>query len=124
MPAPCAVLPPDLEYSNPGWTDPCEDLSADCGSVPQSGLADPAVICLLLGSAAGGQAPWTHIYVGKPFWDVWYDVQERSIRVFKTHTVTVTLLLLDKLRGEVCVDFEHLHVLGEMCVMLWSLCCC
>jgi len=118
MSASCPVLPPDLEHNNPGWTASCEKFLADRSSVPQSGLADFAIIGLLLGRASGDQAPWTHIHVGKPFCYVLCGLQDHSTRLFKTHTVTVVLLLLDKLRGEVCVDFEQRKILAEMCSKL------
>jgi hypothetical protein len=100
MSAPCSVLPPDLEHNNPGWTASCEKLLADRGSLPQCGLADLAVIRLLLGPATVVHAPWTHIHVGKPYCDVLRRLQDHSTRLFKIHTVTVILLLLDKPSGE------------------------
>lgn len=118
MSAPCPVLPPDLEHNNPGWTASCEKCLADRSSVPQSGLADLAIIRLLLGPASGDQAPWTHVHVGKPFCDVLCGLQDHSTRLFKIHTVRVILSLLDKLRGEVCVDFEQRKILAEMCLKL------
>lgn len=78
MSAPCLVLPPDLEHNNPGWTASCAKFLADRSSVPRSGLADLAIIRLLLGPASGDQAPWTHIHVGKPFCDVWCGLQDHS----------------------------------------------
>jgi len=118
MSAPCPVLSPDLEHNNPGWTASCEKLLADRSGVSQSGLSDLAIIRLLLGRASGGQASWTHIHVGKPFCNVLCGRKDHSTRVFKMHTVTVILSLLDKLRGEVCVDFEQREILAEMCLKL------
>jgi len=91
MSATCLVLSPDLEHNNPGWTASCEKLLADRSGVPQSGLADLAIIRLLLGPASGDQAPWTHIHVGKPFCDVLCGRQDHGTRLFKTHTVAVIL---------------------------------
>jgi hypothetical protein len=120
MSAPCFVLPPDLEHNNPGWTASCENLLAVRSSVRQSGLVDLAVIRLLLGPTTGDQAPWTHIHVGKPFYYVLRGLQDHSTRLFKTHTVTAILLLLDKHSGKVCVDFEYWEILAEMCMILWA----
>lgn len=118
MSAPCLVVHSDLKLKNPGWTDFCENLPADCCRVPQSGLADLAIMRLLLGAATGGQALWTHVHVGKPFCHVRCGLQDHSTRLFKIHTVNVILLLLLKLRGEVCVDFEQRQILVKMCMML------
>jgi hypothetical protein len=118
MSASCPVLPQGLQHNNPGWTASCEKLPADRSSVPLSGLADFAIIGLLLGPASGDQARWTHIHVGKPFCDVLCGLQDHSTRLFKIHTVIVILSLLDKLRGEVCVNFEQRKILAEMCLKL------
>jgi len=99
MSAPCPVLPPDLEHNNPGWAVSCEKFLAGHCSVPQSGLADLAIIRVLLGPASGDQAPWTHIHGGKPFYNVLCGLQDHSTRLFKIHTVTVIMSLLDKLKG-------------------------
>jgi len=116
MSAPCPVLPSDLEHNNPGWTASCEKFLADPSSVPQSGLADLATIRLLLGPDSGNEAPWTHIHVGKPFYDVLCGLQDHSTRLFEILTVRVILSLQDKLRGEVCVDFGQRKILTGMCL--------